>query len=154
MKQNPKEKALRDNLEAGKLAKEGFLGDDPRPVDEIVATDLAELGALNLTQQQVAGRMRELTKKGLEGMGGPVEFGGYTLVVEDYMGWMGCPFRDHRRAAKRITRATAAKGGRQMVWSDMSTHLIEHHGFFQGLGSPYRLEPVELADFLGLTGPL
>ena len=154
MKQNPSEKALRENLEAGKLAKEGFLGDDSRPVDEIIATDLAELAAMNISQEQLAARMRELTKKGLEGMGGPIDFGGFTLVVEDYMGWMGCPFRDYRRAAKRITRATAAKGGQQMQWSDMSIHLIEAHGFFQGLGSPYRLEPVALADFLGLTRPL
>lgn len=151
MKQNPKEQALRDNLEPGKLAKDGFLGEDKRPVDEIIADDLGELNAMGVTQQQLAARMRELTKAGLEGLGAPIDFGGYTLVVEEFMGWMGCPFRDYRRAAKRITHATAAKGGKTMTWTDMSIHLIEHHGFFQGLGSTYRLEPVELVEFLKLV---
>lgn len=151
MKSNPTEQYLRENLKAGRFAKEGFLGDDSRPVDEIIKEDEAELSALGVTRQQLAARMRELTRKGLEGMGQPVDFGGYSLVVEDYMGWMGCPFRDYRRAAKRVTYCTDVKGGKVMTWTDMSIHLIDGHSFFQGIGSPYRLEPVELVQFLKLA---
>lgn len=150
MKPNPKEQAVLENLEGGKLAKDGFLGDDPRPPQEIIRDDLAELEAAGLSQQDVAARMRALTKKGLEGLGSPMEANGYQLTVEDYMGWMSCPFRDNRRAAKRVTHAQLLATGETMTWSDMSIHLIDAHGFFQGIGSPYRLEPLLLAKFLKL----
>ncbi len=150
MKPNPKEQAVLQNLEGGKLAKDGFLGDDPRPHQEIIRDDLAELEAGGITAKQLAKRMAELTEKGLEGLGAPITHDGYELVVEEYMGRMACPFRDGRRAAKRSTTARKVQDGTQMVWTDMSVHLIDAHGFFQGIGSPYRLEPLKLARFLGL----
>ena len=67
------------------------------------------------------------------------------------MGRISCPFRDHR-AAKRNTLARD-RAGRQMAWTDLSVHLIGAHGFFQGSGSPYRLEPGALAEFLKDMGP-
>jgi hypothetical protein len=33
-------------------------------------------------------------------------------------------------------------------WSDLSLHFIEAHGFFQGKGSPFRLEPRGLVEAL------
>ncbi len=150
MKPNPKDQAIMENLEGGRLSKEGFLGEDPRPLQEIIREDLAELEARGLTAQQLAARMRELTKQGLEGMGNPMDSQGYRLTVEDYMGRIACPFRDGRRMAKRTTIAQHLETGALSQWTDMSIHLIEAHGFFQGIGSPYRLEPMELADFLGL----
>lgn len=150
MKQNPKQEQLRENLKASKLAKEGFLGEDTRPLQQIIEDDLQELEAMGLTAEQLAGRMEELTALGLQGQGVPVEAEGYSLQVEEFMGRMPCPFRDGKRLAKRNTSATRLKDGAQLMWTDVGVHLIGRHGFFQGLGSPYRLEPVELARFLNL----
>lgn len=149
MKQNPKQEQLRENLKASKLAKEGFLGEDTRPLEEIVQEDLEELNAMGLTAQKLAERMEQLTALGLKGHGMAVEAEGYSLEVEEFMGRMPCPFRDGKRLAKRNTVATRLADGAQMSWTDASIHLIGQHGFFQGLGSPYRLEPVALARFLG-----
>jgi hypothetical protein len=33
-------------------------------------------------------------------------------------------------------------------WSDLSIHLIGAHGFFEGRGSFFRLEPAELVAIL------
>ncbi|NLG57091.1 MAG: hypothetical protein GX540_01635, partial [Clostridiales bacterium] len=77
----------------------------------------------------------------------------YLVKTEEYMGWLGCPFKDARRAAKRNTRVTDKATGQQMRWSDLSIHLIEEHAFFQGKGSPFRLEPEALAAFLRLPRP-
>ena len=150
MKQNPKNEALRENLAAGKLAKEGFLGEDDRPPEQIVADDAATLSEVNLSAQDLADAMRTLTRLGLEGQGVEVDTKDYTLLVEDYMGSMTCPFRDGRRAAKRNTRATLKSNGETLTWTDMGVHLIQAHGFFQGKGSAYRLEPLALAAFLRL----
>jgi hypothetical protein len=150
MKQNPKDEALRENLEAGKLSKEGFLGDDDRQIEQIVEDDAIQLAEVNLNAQEVADAMRALTRLGLEGQGQEVNTKEFKLVVEEYMGYMSCPYRDNRRAAKRSTRATLKSSGETMTWTDMGIHLIQAHGFFQGKGSPYRLEPLKLAAFLQL----
>ncbi len=150
MKQNPKNETLRENLSAGKLAKEGFLGKDDRSPEQIVADDAVALADVNLSAQEVADAMRALTRLGLEGMGQEVDTRDFKLLVEEYMGYMPCPFRDNRRAAKRNTRATSKASGETMTWTDMGIHLIHAHGFFQGIGSPYRLEPLALAAFLQL----
>ena len=150
MKQNPQQEQLRENLKASKLAREGFLGEDSRSLEQIVRDDREELEALGLDAQQLAERMRMLTGLGLKGQGMPIEAEGYSLVVEEYMGRMPCPFRDGHRMAKRNTTATRLSDGQEMRWTDAGIHLIAKHGFFQGLGSPYRLEPVALARFLML----
>ena len=150
MKQNRKEQRIQENMQAGRLAKDGFLGEDNRPVQDIIEDDLAMLSSQGYTKEDVAAAMRALTKKGLETPGVPVDWNGYTITVEEYMGYMGCPFRHNRRAAKRNTEVTDVRTGKIVSWSDMVIHLIDDHGFFQGIGSPYRLEPLELAKFLKL----
>lgn len=153
MKPNPADTALRKDMMEGRLVLEGFLGDDERPIPEIVWEDERQLAALGLTVQDVAASMRSLTRKGMQGMGESVVVGDYTVVTQEYMGFMGCPFKDSRRAAKRNTTVTNAQG-ESFVWSDLGLHLIEAHGFFQGKGSVYRLEPVPLARFLNLVRPV
>ncbi|MHC1786807.1 MAG: hypothetical protein AB9880_07085 [Christensenellales bacterium] len=150
MKQNPKNEQTRANLQAGKLAKEGFLGGDTRAVEEIIASDAASLQGRGLNPQDLAAAMLSLTRLGLAGMGSWVDTKDYTVKVEEFMGFMPCPFRDGRRAAKRNTEARSKATGKTLTWTDMGLHLIQAHGFFQGEGSAYRLDPLELADFLGL----
>lgn len=153
MKPNPADTALRTDMMEGRLVLDGFLGDDERPIPEIVWEDERQLAALGLTVQDLADAMRALTRKGIQGMGEPVANGAYTVVTQEYMGFIGCPFKDNRRSAKRNTTVTN-EHGEQFIWSDLGLHLIEAHGFFQGKGSVYRLEPVPLARFLHLIKPV
>jgi hypothetical protein len=37
---------------------------------------------------------------------------------------------------------------KKVFFTDLQIHLIEKHGFYQGKGSSYRLEPAELAEIL------
>ncbi len=147
MKQNPKEIPVVEDLRAGILARDGFMGHDTRPYPQIIQDDAEILGELNLTPEDLAGELLNLTEAGLEGMGEWIQVGEYEVKVEEYMGKIGCPFRDHR-AAKRNTTLKNRKG-EELVYTDLAVHLILKHGFFQGLGSPYRLEPAELAAYLG-----
>ncbi len=153
MKENPKDALLRIDMEAGRLIKEGFLGEDERPISDIISADLDTLTELEVSHVELARAMRRLTRRGMEGMGEVVDAGDYLVKSEEYMGWLGCPFKDNRRAAKRNTQAVDKQTGREMRWSDLSIHLIEQHAFFQGKGSAFRLEPAELASFLRLPAP-
>ena len=150
MKQTPDAQRVQENLRAGILTRDGFMGDDPRAFTDVIREDAEALEAVGVTPEALADRMAEFTRAGLKAAGVPVAFEGYEVVVEDYMGRIGCPFRDHR-APKRNTTATEPKERETMSWTDLSIHLIRRHGFFQGRGSPFRLEPAELARFLKLT---
>ena len=143
MKENPIDSKVRQDM------RESFLGSDTRTIAQIVESDEAELQAAGLSADQLARAMRSLTAKGLEILGNDVPADGYKVRVEEYMGQIGCPFKHAVREAKRNTTAVDPRG-RVVTWTDMSIHLIESHGFFQGEGSDYRLEPLELAEFLGL----
>ncbi len=146
MKQNPKDIPVVESLRAGILTRDGFMGEDTRPFTQIIMDDAALLAAAGTTPEEVADKMAALTEAGLTAIGTPVDYQGFTVTVEEYMGKLGCPFRDHR-APKRNT-VVVGKDGRQMAWTDLTIHLIKQHGFFQGKGSPYRLEPDHLAAFL------
>jgi len=149
MKQNPVDDNVRENLRAGILARDGFLGEDSRPHPQIIQEDAEALSAIGTTPEALAIRMEALTKQGLAAIGSTVQSDGYQIQVDEYMGRIGCPFRDHR-APKRNTTVTDGEG-RSLTWSDLSIHLIRAHGFFQGRDSAYRLEPAELAKLLRLA---
>ncbi|NLX82280.1 MAG: hypothetical protein GXZ04_00455 [Clostridiales bacterium] len=146
MKQNPKDIPVVESLRAGILTRDGFMGEDTRPFTQIIMDDAALLASAGFTLQEITDKMAELTKAGLTATGAPVDYQGFIITVEEYMGKLSCPFRDHR-APKRNTEVINQHGQR-MSWTDLSIHLIKAHGFFQGKGSPYRLEPDELAAFL------
>ena len=143
MKENPIDSKVRQDMQ------ERFLGSDTRLIAQIIESDEAELRAAGLGADELARAMRRLTEKGMESLGDEVQADGFMVRVEEYMGQIGCPFKHAVREAKRNTTAVDPRG-RVMTWTDMSIHLIESHGFFQGEGSDYRLEPLELAEFLGL----
>ena len=143
MKENPIDSKVRQDMQ------ERFLGSDTRLIAQIIESDEAELRAAGLGADELARAMRRLTEKGMESLVDEVQADGFMVRVEEYMGQIGCPFKHAVREAKRNTTAVDPRG-RVMTWTDMSIHLIECHGFFQGEGSDYRLEPLELAGFLGL----
>ena len=143
MKENPIDSKVRQDMQ------ERFLGSDTRLIAQIIESDEAELRAAGLGADELARAMRRLTEKGMESLGDEVQADGFLVRVEEYMGQIGCPFKHAVREAKRNTTAVDPRG-RVMTWTDMSIHLIERHGFFQGEGSDYRLEPLEIAEFLGL----
>lgn len=149
MKENPRDEMLKRDMRAGRLTRDGFLGDDQRAIEEIILADAAILADVGLTAAKLADTMHAITQKGLEGMGEECPVGDYLVKVEDYMGFMGCPFKDGHRSAKRNTTVRKTNG-ETITWTDLSIHLIGAHGFFQGQDTKYRLEPTELVDFLNL----
>jgi hypothetical protein len=98
----------------------------------------------------VAEAMRKLLKEGRKGLGEPITVGtSYRVQVNDARGFLACPFED---GIYRKTNAVVEhlSSGKILLYSELSLHLLEKHHFLQGLGSPFRLEPRELKDILGL----
>ena len=150
MKQSPNLQDIQEAMKPGSLSAEGFLGKDDRSLSDILQADQQTVRRLGVTHQAIAAAMRRLTEVAKTGLGKPVELEGqYEATDDEFMGRLPCPFRDNFKAEKRITTVRNLATGQTMSWSDLNIHMIEAHGFYEGLGSHYRLDPATLVDFLG-----
>lgn len=149
MKRSPEAKRLEEILRCSRIVAGGFMGKDPRILEEIVEADGAELVRLGFPARKIAARMRELTERGKEGLGTPVRLDdNWEVVVDENRGRTVCPWPHAGSHQKTVTTVRRLDTGRIARWSDLSIHLIEAHTFFQGRGSPFRIEPEALVALL------
>ncbi|HEY9054730.1 MAG TPA: hypothetical protein VIO60_07920 [Rectinemataceae bacterium] len=154
MKVGPKDARAFDKMRAGALTSMGFLGQDDRPPEEIIAEDETAFSRLGLDFDSVADWLAALAEEGGRGLGEPITLG--TLLVQsgDARGMLPCPWEDglfHKNAVSAwpadMPAEACAEGEDRLVFSDLSIHLLRAHHFCQGKGSPFRLEPETLARF-------
>jgi hypothetical protein len=145
MKRNPAHSHAREMMASGRLGRDGFLGDDTRTLDDIVAADAATLEATGVTCAELADLLDELHEAADEALETPRALFGGRVVVQlvEVMGRIPCPFgcgvSEHKAAIK------VEAGDISFTFTPLHAHLIRQHGFFQGRGSAFRLEPHELA---------
>ena len=145
MKKSPQDKKLDEILRSSRLTAGGFMGDDERSVFELIDADTAALAELDLTKEQVAMRMRQITNAAKSGLGTWVRVEkNLDGKVDEARGRLVCPWPHPGAFPKRMTTVKAIKTGASIRWSDLNIHLIDEHGFFEGKGSDFRIEPKEL----------
>ena len=71
--------------------------------------------------------------------------------MREARGFARCPFGDPRHVRKGEVQLTNTVTGETLLWTPLSVHMIEAHGFYEGKGSHYRVEPEEAARILGLS---
>ncbi|MHC4744202.1 MAG: hypothetical protein ACYS8Z_19975 [Planctomycetota bacterium] len=149
MKESPDNQKLEELLRSSRLAAGGFMGDDTRSVFEVIDADAAALCGLGFTAEQLAERMQEITKIATAGLGIWVQVGErLEAKVDEVKGFLTCPWPHPGQFAKRITQLRVIETGQSISWSDLNIHLIAEHGFFEGKGSMFRIEPTELAAII------
>ena len=149
MKRSPEMKRLEEVLRASRIVAGGFLGKDSRILEEIIETDAMEVARLGYTVEHIGKRMRELTDKARQGLGTPVKIDKKREgIADDNRGVIVCPWPHAGRYNKTVTTVRHLETGKSLRWSDLSVHFIESHGFFQGRGSAFRLEPGDLVHVL------
>ncbi len=149
MKESPHDKKLDEVLRSSKLVAGGFMGHDTRSVSEIVDADDAKLSKLGFTRKQVAQRMRQITHLAKAGLGTWVPIDeNLQAKVDEARGRLVCPWPHPGTFFKRITTIRQTKTGASTRWSDLNIHLIGEHGFFEGKGSDFRIEPAELVAII------
>lgn len=125
------------------------MGYDTRSVSEVIDADAAELSRLGFTKEQAAERMREITQVAISGLGTWVQVGDdLEGKVDEAKGRLICPWPHKGKLSKRITVVKVIETGESIRWSDLNTHLISEHGFFEGKGSNFRIEPRELVRII------
>ena len=150
MKQSPRDKKLEEVLRSTHLVAGGFMGTDPRHPIEIIEKDIVELERLGVTAGQVAARMTELTELAKPRLGSWIDCETRKLRVksEDFKGALVCPWPHSGTFDKRITTVEHLETGKQISWTDLNIHMIAEHGFFEGKGAFFRIEPAEIISIL------
>jgi hypothetical protein len=153
LKKSPQLERLEETLRSSRLSARGFLGDDRRSLWEILDADARQVESLGYTLAQIAARMAEITDKVKEGLGDWVQVSkNLKACTTDARGVIACPWPHAFRADKTVTTVQRTDSGSQIKneikWADLSIHLIGEHGFFQGRGSAFRLEPRELVEII------
>ena len=149
MKQSPELQKAQESMRPGALTLYGFLGTDDRNLIDILIDDDAKVKRMGLSHEQIAGRMEELRDKGTAGLGefrtvGPR----FQVRVESVRGKLPSPFGGPGLYPKTNTIVRNTGLDKEIVFSDLHIHLIRDHGFYQGKGSRFRLEPADLAAVL------
>lgn len=151
MKRSPELQKVVERMAPGVLCREGFLGDDPRPLEEILDADRSTVVGLGLTHEQLARRLQQMLAQAVGEMGRPVAVGGkLTATFHEAMGRIPCPWGRHGTFTKGEVELTDQSTGRTVRFTALSIHLVARHGFYEGRGSRYRLEPDVLARMLDL----
>jgi hypothetical protein len=149
MKKTPQEQKLEEILRSSKLVADGFMGEDPRDLAEIIEQDLAAVIRLGYSVEQIAARMREITSQAITGLGMWVQIGpNRQAKVDEAKGTIPCPWPHPSRFAKRVTTLQHLDTRATVIWADLNIHMIAEHAFFEGKGSHFRLEPETLITMI------
>ena len=131
------------------------MGTDTRHPIEVIEHDIVALEDLGVTTTEIAQRMRELTELAKPRLGNWIDYAFDKLRVksEDFKGSLVCPWPHPGTFDKRITTAERLDTGQKLSWTDLNIHMIEVHGFFEGRGAFFRVEPAQAVQILfeGLT---
>ena len=122
-----------------------------RNLIDIIREDEQKISELGLSNEIIADKLEMLMRQGEKGFGSPIIVDNrFVVIVDESRGYVPCPFR-HGHLSKKVNvnvRSMALK--KEIDYTPISIHLIREHGFYQGKGSLYRLDPEEVAKFLEL----
>jgi len=149
MKQLPEYDKIQQQMKKGVITLDGFLGEDTRNLADIIASDSLTIRKHNTNAQTIANRMRHFKELGSAGLGEFITIDEkFDVKVESVRGMLPSPFGGKGMYGKINTTVINKEKGKTIVYTDLHIHFIADHGFFEGKGSPFRLEPEELIDIL------
>lgn len=149
MKETVQMTKLDKMLRSSRLVAGGFMGSDDRNSREIIDADLARVEQLGYTVERIAYRMSRLTNAAKPRLGNWVTIDDRIRVkCEDYKGPIVCPWPHAGTIEKRVTTVECIDSGGSIRWTDLNIHMILQHGFFEGVGSIFRVDPEELIGII------
>ena len=149
MKANPQLKKVEENMGPGVITLDGFLGTDKRSLGDILIADEGTVRRMGLTHRAIAERMRLLMEAGQKGLGEFISVKPHFEVrVQSVRGKLPCPFGDAEFIPKTNITVKNLALKREVTYTEFHLHLVGEHGFYEGHGSPFRMDPETLRDIL------
>ncbi len=157
---NPSEPELEARMRPGGFSRRGFLGPGDK-LAEVLAHDQETLRDLNLSCAEIASALESLITAAESSPSRQARAGPLECRVQVHQGFQLCPWtpdpnRGQCRAGGGVRHASVdwiisnANAHTEMIGPGLIVHLIRDHYFFEGPGSPNRVDPVQLARLLGL----
>jgi len=147
MKATAHELRIMARMKPGIITLNGFLGEDRRNLNDIIHDDAIILDRLGHTSQAIAARLDYFSKLSWESFGEEVLIDEIYQVKTDVVrGKLPCPYGHPGVYRKAVTMLVNISNGLSAQWTSLSIHLIDAHGFFEGKGSPFRLDPEDLIN--------
>ncbi|AHC15552.1 hypothetical protein [Salinispira pacifica] len=148
MKQTPDYSKAEANMQSGVITADGFLGEDTRPLADIIEHDEELFAELNITFDSVAEKLEYLMKKGQTGLGEPITVDDTWLVrTDETRGYLPSPFGDG--VFHKINVEVELKGsGKTLLFTEMNIHMLRKFHFLEGKGSTFRMEPALIKEVL------
>ena len=151
MKLSPKDKKLMELMTPGVLSRDGFLGSDKRPIGEMIDGDRSSVEGLGLANEWIAAKLNEVLQKGIAAMGAPVKIADDLVAVYfESRGRAPCPWGDGSFDKGHVELKNTRTGGKFLI-SPIGVHMIAAHGFYQGRGSTFHLNPNKITEILKLS---
>ncbi|MCR4421560.1 MAG: hypothetical protein GYA61_04230 [Spirochaetales bacterium] len=152
MKQDLYYTKVQQRMKKGVLVLDGFLGNDKRNLIDIINEDNETVKRLGLTHIIIAEKLDEFREVGLKALEESVIYKDhFEIKAEIFRGKLPCPFGEKGIYQKSEITVINKKINEQIKYSDLSIHLIKEHGFYQGIGSPYRLDPKKVVRVLEIS---
>lgn len=148
-------------MRPGAVSRAGFLGPH-ESLPAVMAADEAAMRQIGVTPEALAVKLegliasanappsRETTVSDL-----------YRVRLRQFLGPQICPWSSNVRYPQCVGRGSlyasldwtieSLRTGRAMTGPGLIVHLMHDHHFCEGPGSPYRVDPVELAQLLDLV---
>lgn len=149
MKQTSDMDLIQRNMRPGAITRAGLMGPDRRNLAEVLVDDDARVRRLGVTHCAIAARMRELRLAGAKGLGETIAVAPHFEVrVDSVRGRLPCPFIHKGLHQKTNITVRNLRTGAETSYTDLHIHMIEAHGFYEGRGSEFRLDPEALVGVL------
>ena len=143
---------LEKDMRPGAYATKGFIGGQERLLDVLAEDNRYVVDELGLTHQELGRHLRALGEISSKHGGKEFRYHGQRFKGSVRLSkWhQASPFRDGT-----ITNGLAIidnlDNEKRLELSLLMPDLIERYGFYEGQGTPYRLEPRKIVEFLGFV---
>ncbi len=149
MKQSVQLARIQEQMKPGVITLDGFLGTDERNLIDILVEDDGVVRRSGRTHQDISARMQYFRDAGLDGLGEFMSLDDHFEVrVDSVRGKLPSPFGGPGMYEKINTTVRNTVLGREITYTDMHIHFVRDHGFYEGHGSAYRIEPEDLIMIL------
>ena len=146
------EKQMRPGAAGEQGSVKGFLGPKESLLDVMAKDNQLVVEKHGLTHQQLAAPLlilNELDKK--KKQSGVLIYGKSTFYIGQFRssnGYQHSPFGDELKTSHVYTVVNTSTN-KKLQFSPLVPMMIYRYGFYEGLGTPYRVPPEKIIDFFG-----
>jgi hypothetical protein len=148
------EKDMRPSAKVEVGSDKGFLGAEESLLGILADDNAYVVDELGLTHQQLARHLRSLAAIGEKVGEEPFLYHGrkFKVVIQFSRGFQLSPFKDGTKT-NQFVRIENLETGKKIGYSPLVADMVERYGFYEGKGTPYRMDPKEVLTVLDFIKP-